>query len=94
MAPWPVNLPTNFELHLDQRPTPSPLIKCPVDTKTVGKEGRTPRGLSVSFDHLPRSGCHQLCCNRLMAEEGSQVCAVGGSALGDGPVFAWRMLSK
>ena len=74
MAPWPVNLPTNFELHLGQRPTPSPLIKCPVDTKTVGKEGRTLRGPSVSSDHLPRSGCHQLCCNRLMAEEGSQVC--------------------
>jgi hypothetical protein len=59
MAPWPVNLPTNFELHLDQRPTPSPLIKCPVDTKTVGKEGRTLRGL-VSVDLLPRAGSQQL----------------------------------
>ena len=72
MAPWPVNLPTNFELHLGQRPTPSPLIKCPVDTKTVGKEGRTLRGPSVSSDHLPRSGSQQRRVETLPDQEGAQ----------------------
>ena len=57
---------------VDQDERAGPLIKCPVDTKTVDQEGRTPRGLSVSSDLLPRSGSHQCRVETLPDQEVDQ----------------------
>jgi len=65
-----------------------------VDTKTVGKEGRTLRGPSVSSDHLPRSGSQQREWRLYQTKKELRACAVGGGALGVGAVFAWLSMIR